>query len=34
VGAAWAVATWPALATFVSIPAPPVYYDYGTTIVY
>jgi len=33
-GAAWAAATWPSLATFVSIPAPPVYYDYGNTIVY
>src|SRR5262249_33872992 len=33
-GAAWATATWPALATFASIPAPPVYYDYGNTIVY
>jgi uncharacterized protein (TIGR03000 family) len=33
-GAAWAVAAWPSLATFVSIPAPPVYYDYGNTVVY
>jgi uncharacterized protein (TIGR03000 family) len=33
-GTAWAAATWPSLATFVAIPAPPVYYDYGNTIVY
>jgi uncharacterized protein (TIGR03000 family) len=32
--AAWATATWHPLATFVGIPAPPVYYDYGNTIVY
>jgi uncharacterized protein (TIGR03000 family) len=34
VGAAWAWATWPSLVTFVGIPGPPVYYDYGNTIVY
>jgi hypothetical protein len=28
------VATWPALATFVNIAAPPEYLDYGNTIVY
>jgi uncharacterized protein (TIGR03000 family) len=33
-GAAWTVATWPALATFISVPVVPVNYDYGTTIVY
>ena len=32
--AAWNVATWPSLATFVDISAPPVYLDYGNTIVY
>jgi hypothetical protein len=32
--AAWTVATWPALATFVNISAPPVYMDYGNTVVY
>jgi hypothetical protein len=33
-GAAWRAAAWPALATFCSIPAAPVYYDYGNTVVY
>jgi uncharacterized protein (TIGR03000 family) len=33
-GAAWTAATVPALATFCAIPAPPVYYDYGNTVVY
>jgi uncharacterized protein (TIGR03000 family) len=33
-GAAWAVATVPALTTFCAIPAPPIYFDYGNTIVY
>lgn len=32
--AAWSAATWPSVATFVNITAPPVYLDYGTTIVY
>ena len=31
---AWNVATWPSLATFVDISAPPVYFDYGNTVVY
>jgi uncharacterized protein (TIGR03000 family) len=33
-GAAWTAATAATLATFCSIPAEPVYYDYGNTIVY
>jgi hypothetical protein len=33
-GTAWSAATWPAVASFVSISSPPVYYDYGSTIVY
>jgi hypothetical protein len=32
--AAWATASWASLALACSIPAPPVYYDYGNTIVY
>jgi uncharacterized protein (TIGR03000 family) len=31
---AWGWATWPALATWFAWSAPPVYYDYGNTIVY
>jgi uncharacterized protein (TIGR03000 family) len=33
-GAAWTAATVPVLANFCDISAPPVYYDYGNTIVY
>ncbi|MBI3407230.1 MAG: protocadherin [Planctomycetes bacterium] len=33
-GAAWTAATWPVLSTWCAIPAQPVYYDYGNTIVY
>ena len=33
-GTAWTAAAWPALASFVSIPAAPINYDYGNTIVY
>lgn len=31
---AWNVATWSSLASFCSIPAQPVYYDYGNTVTY
>jgi hypothetical protein len=31
---AWTAATWPSVATFLDISAPPVYMDYGNTIVY
>ena len=31
---AWNAATWPSVSTFVNISSPPVYLDYGTTIVY
>jgi hypothetical protein len=30
----WVAATWPAIATYCAYPATPVYYDYGTTVVY
>ena len=33
-GAAWRAATWPAMAAYASYPATPVYYDYGTSVVY
>src|SRR5262249_43236139 len=33
-GRAWQAATWPALAQWCSIPANPVTYDYGNTVVY
>ena len=33
-GTAWSIATWPSVVTYVSIPGPPVYYDYGSTVVY
>ena len=33
-GDAWTWATWPTLATWWSIPATPIYYDYGTNVVY
>jgi hypothetical protein len=33
-GAAWTAATAPALLSFCAIPATPIYYDYGNTIVY
>jgi hypothetical protein len=32
--AAWNAATWPSVATFLNISAPPVYLDYGNTVVY
>src|SRR5262249_15428883 len=32
--AAWTAATWPSVATFLNITTPPVYLDYGSTIVY
>jgi hypothetical protein len=31
---AWNYATWPSIANFINISAPPVYLDYGNTIVY
>lgn len=31
---AWRFYPWPVIASFCFIPRPPVYYDYGTTIVY
>jgi uncharacterized protein (TIGR03000 family) len=33
-GAAWTAATVPALVSFCAIPATPIYYDYGNTVVY
>jgi uncharacterized protein (TIGR03000 family) len=33
-GAAWTAPAWPAVASFVSFPAPPINYDYGNTVVY
>jgi hypothetical protein len=33
-GTAWTAATWPSVATFLDITAPPVYLDYGNTVVY
>src|SRR5262249_59261983 len=33
-GAAWDAAAWPALSSWCSIPAAPIDYDYGNTIVY
>src|SRR5262249_47247042 len=33
-GAAWDDAAWPALSSWCSIPAAPIDYDYGNTIVY
>jgi hypothetical protein len=32
-GAAWTAATWPAVTTWCSIPAAPINYDYGNTVV-
>jgi hypothetical protein len=32
-GAAWTAATWPAVTTWCSIPATPINYDYGNTVV-
>jgi hypothetical protein len=32
-GAAWTAATWPAVTTWCSIPAAPIDYDYGNTVV-
>jgi hypothetical protein len=32
--AAWATATWAVVSSYCSYPATPVYYDYGTTVVY
>jgi hypothetical protein len=34
VGGAWAAAAWPAVATYCGYPVEPVYYDYGTSVVY
>jgi hypothetical protein len=33
-GTAWTVATWPVVSAWCGIPAAPVYFDYGGTIVY
>jgi hypothetical protein len=33
-GRAWTVATWPRLYPYCGLPVVPVYYDYGTTVVY
>ncbi|MFO0945882.1 MAG: hypothetical protein U1D30_08050 [Planctomycetota bacterium] len=33
-GTAWGLATWPAIASFASIAAAPVDYDYGSNVVY
>jgi hypothetical protein len=33
-GAAWRAATWPVLAGYCSYPAQPIYYDFGSTVVY
>ena len=33
-GAAWRAATWPAISRYASYPAEPIYYDYGTSVVY
>jgi hypothetical protein len=33
-GTAWRAATWASVASYCSYPAAPVYYDYGTTVVY
>jgi hypothetical protein len=32
-GAAWTAATWPAVTSFCSIPAAPINYDFGNTVV-
>jgi hypothetical protein len=33
-GQAWRAATWAAVASYAAYPATPIYYDYGTTVVY
>jgi hypothetical protein len=33
-GAVWRAATWPAYASYAGYPAEPIYYDYGTNVVY
>jgi hypothetical protein len=33
-GAAWATTTWAAVSSYCNYPATPVYYDYGTNVVY
>jgi hypothetical protein len=33
-GYAWRAATWPALVSYVGYPAEPIYWDYGTNVVY
>jgi uncharacterized protein (TIGR03000 family) len=33
-GAAWSAATWPALVTYLGVPAVPIVYNYGDTVVY